>query len=200
MTTPIPAPAADAALYAHIRVMVSIILGLAVARLLSGLARFAQHPGRLRAWWVHLGWCGWTLLSTTAFWWWEFRLAYVPQWSFGAYLIVLAYAAAYFALAAMLLPDDIGEYAGFEDYFLSRRRWIFAVIAVVFVLDLLDTGLKGAARFQALGPEYVVRFGLYMVLCAVGSFSRDRRVQAGLMVLALGYQAIYIARFYGTLA
>jgi hypothetical protein len=199
MTPPSPAQAADTRLYEHIRVMVSIILGLGVTRLLSGVAKFAQHPGRLRAWWVHLGWCGWTLLSATAFWWWEFRLAYVPHWSFEAYLIVLAYAASYFALAALLLPEDVGEYAGFEDYFISRRGWIFGVIATVFVLDLLDTALKGPTRFLALGPEYIVRFVLYLVLCVVGWRSRSRRVQAGLVIFALVYQAAYIARFCGVL-
>jgi hypothetical protein len=179
--------------------MVSLILSLAVARLLSGLVRFAQHPGRLRAWWVHLGWCAWTLLSVMAFWWWEFRLAAVPQWSFGSYMIVLAYAAAWFVLAALLLPDDVGEYAGFEDYFISRRGWIFGAIAVVFVLDLMDTGIKGHARFLALGPEYLVRFVLYLFLCILGWRAGSRRVQAGVMLFALLYQASFIARFYGVL-
>ena len=199
MISPPTAQAADPRLYEHVRVMVSIILGLGVARLLGGLVRFAQHPGRLRAWWVHLGWCAWTLLSVMAFWWWEFRLAAVPQWSFGSYLIVLAYAAAWFVLAALLLPEDVGDYAGFEDYFILRRGWIFGAIAAVFVLDLADTALKGAARFHALGPEYLLRFAAYMVLCLIGWRSRSRPVQTGLMLFAVIYQVSFIARFYGVL-
>lgn len=200
MTPPGPAPAHDPRLYEHIRVMVSIILGLGVARLLGGLVQFVQHPGRRKAWWVHLGWCAWTLLSTLAFWWWEFRLSQAPQWNFAAYLTVLACAASYFVLAALILPDDVGEYAGFEDYFISRRGWIFGAIALVFVLDLLDTALKGAGRFQALGPEYLVRFGIYLLLCLVGWRIANRRVQAGLMLFALAYQALYLVRFYEVLS
>ncbi len=61
-------------IYLHVRVMVGIIVGLIVARLLTGMARFIQHPKLYRIYFVHLGWAFTILLSVIHFWWWEFRL------------------------------------------------------------------------------------------------------------------------------
>jgi hypothetical protein len=41
---------ANADLYLHVRVLISIILGLTITRLLNGLAGFVQHPTRERVW------------------------------------------------------------------------------------------------------------------------------------------------------
>ena len=50
-------------LFLHVRVLIGVILGLSVTRLLNGLARFAEHPRLPIAWWVHVGWVLWALLS-----------------------------------------------------------------------------------------------------------------------------------------
>ncbi len=81
----------NADLYLHIRVLVAIILGLSVTRLISGLATLIQHPGRTPIWSVHLGWVAWALLNVVTFWWWEFRLSFVQQWTFGLYAFMCVY-------------------------------------------------------------------------------------------------------------
>ena len=37
-------------------------------------------------------------------------------------------------LASLLFPDDMSDYDGYEDYFLSRRRWFFGLFATTFVV------------------------------------------------------------------
>src|SRR5258708_7224844 len=76
----------DVDLYLHVRVLISMILGLSVARLIGGVAGFIQHPGRDRVWPVHLGWVAWALLNVVTLWWWEFRLSLVAHWTFALYL------------------------------------------------------------------------------------------------------------------
>ncbi|MGA7914800.1 MAG: hypothetical protein WCA00_06155 [Candidatus Acidiferrales bacterium] len=41
-------------MYLLVRVLFSIILGLGISRLLTGVARIVQHPERFRVYWVHL--------------------------------------------------------------------------------------------------------------------------------------------------
>ena len=118
-------PQPDVDLYLHVRVLISIILGLSVTRLVSGVARFVQHPDRHRIWWIHLGWVGWALLNVITFWWWEFRLSLIVHWSYALYFFVCLYASMYYFLSVLLFPDDLQGYDGFEDYFLSRRVWFF---------------------------------------------------------------------------
>jgi len=60
--------------FQHIRVVMSIVLGLGLTRLLTGLARFIQYPSEHKAYSVHIGWALTMLLTLVHFWWWEFRL------------------------------------------------------------------------------------------------------------------------------
>jgi hypothetical protein len=183
-------------LYLHVRVLVSIILGLSVARLLNGVAGFVQHPARQRVSWVHLAWVAWLLVSVIAFWWWEFRLIQVRQWTFASYVFVFTYASLFFFLATLLFPDGMDEYSGFEDYFTSRRRWFFGLVASTFLLDVVDTYLKGAAHVQAMGPEYPIRTLVSVVLSISAMFVSRRWFHYALVIVALLYQVSWIVRTY----
>jgi hypothetical protein len=61
-------------LLVHARTMISIIMGLSMARLLNGVAGLIQHPKKEHLWWPHLCWVLYMMVSITAFWWWQFQL------------------------------------------------------------------------------------------------------------------------------
>jgi hypothetical protein len=186
--------------YLHIRVVLSIILGLSITTLLRGLASIIEHPRR-RGWsWIHLCWVLWALISVVTFWWWEFRLGEVRQWTFGLYLFVIAYCAAWFMLCVLLFPDDVREYGSYEAYLLHRRGWFFGMLALLTLLDLGDTAIKGHSRWQMLGLAYPLHTVLMLAIAALGAVCRQRRVQLGLAVTALLYQAIYFLGEYFTLS
>ena len=69
-----------AEIFQHVRVVMGIVLGLGITRLLTGLARFVQHPGHARAYPVHIGWALTLLLTLVHFWWWEIRLVDLQHW------------------------------------------------------------------------------------------------------------------------
>jgi len=190
-------PGADQ-LFLHIRVVLSIILGLSITTLLTGLASIIEHPQRHRWSPIHLGWVAWVLMSVVTFWWWEYRLAAVPVWTFGAYLFVIGYASLYFLLATLLFPGDVQEYGSYESYLIARRRWFFGLIALITLMDIADTALKGTARWQALGAAYPARIAALLLICAAGAAVTRRSVQMGLVLVALVYQAAYFAIEYFT--
>ena len=74
------APQSSPDLYLHVKVVISIIVGLCITTLLNGFARFVQHPKRAKVSVLHLGWAASLLLWIIHFWWWEFRLTLVQQW------------------------------------------------------------------------------------------------------------------------
>lgn len=84
--------------FTHIRIIIGMVIGLGVARLLNGLARYVQHPQREEIYSVHLGWSLFMLLSVVHFWWFEFALGRIQVWTFESYLFVIAFAALYFLL------------------------------------------------------------------------------------------------------
>lgn len=198
MPTPADAGAASEQ-FLHVRVVIGVILGLSIGKLLQGLANMAEHPRRTAIWWVHLGWVLWALLSVIGFWWWEYGLAQVQVWTFGTYLFIFAYAACYFMICALLFPDDLSEWPGFEQYFLSRRKWFFGIIALTTVMDVADTQLKGAAYSAGLGLPYQVQIGALLLICAVGAMTGSRRVQAAILIAALIGRLLFFFTFYDRL-
>jgi hypothetical protein len=186
-------------IFLHIRVVVGIVLGLGITRLLTGVAAFVQHPGRQKLYWVHLAWVLSILLTLVHFWWWEFWLVGLDHWNFGVYIFVIAFAILLFLLCALLFPTDIAEYSGYDDYFLSRRRWFFGVFAATIIFDLVDTLLKGQVHFAMFAGEYAIRVPAYLLLCIIAMITPDRRFHGAFVVVSLIYQVSWILRLFYTL-
>ncbi len=186
-------------IYFHLRILMGVILGVGLTRILAGVASFAQHPGHKKLYWTHLIWVGVVLVSAIHFWWVEYGLVRIHPWHFELYVFVLFYAFLFYLMATLLVPDSIDEYADYEDYFLSRRRWFFGLLAATAPVDLIDTLAKGQAYFHSLGPEYPFRLAVTLVVSAIGAWSRDRRVQLALAVLYFLYLLSWILRLYRVL-
>ena len=182
--------------YTHVRIVISMVVGLGIARLLTGMARFVQHPDRIKVYPIHLAWAFSTLLFLIDFWWWELHLAALQQWNFGIYVFVIFYAVLFFLISTLLFPDHMEEYSGFKDYFMSRRKWFFGLLGFSFLVDLVDTRLKGDAYLQALGTEYPFRVACFVVLSVVAMFWRNRWFNAIFVVGTLLYQASWKLRQY----
>jgi hypothetical protein len=186
-------------IFTHVRVLVGIVIGLGLTRVLAGLATFMQHPRGKPLYLTHLLWLGVVLLSAVHFWWFELGLARIQPLPFELFVFVLIYAFIFYLMATLLIPENIDEYASWEDYFLSRRGWFFGLLASTVPIDLIDTLAKGPAYFQSLGPEYPVRLSIELALCAVAIWTRNRKFHFAFAALYLLYLIAWIMRLYRVL-
>jgi hypothetical protein len=185
-------------LYTHVRVVISIIVGLCITTLLGGFARFVQHPRRERVSILHLGWAASLLLWIIHFWWWEFRLSMVQTWTFASYFFVILYAILFYFLCTLLFPSDLKDYANYEDYFISRRKWFFGILAATFLADVIDTSLKGSSYLHSFGIEYPIRIIVNLMICAIAISTSNRRVQLTLLAVSFLYHVALISLVYST--
>ncbi|QRM39885.1 hypothetical protein F3X89_08305 [Rhizobium rhizogenes] len=185
--------------YVYIRTVMSMVIGLSLAQLLTRLAGFVQAPGKHRVYFVHLGWVLSMFLFIIHFWWWEYRLQSVAEISFGVYLFLICFCCLFYFLCVLLNPPSVKDYGGFEEYFISRRRWFFGLLAVTYAVDLIDTLLKGETYFRSLGWEYPTRNVVYIVLCIIAAITANRRFQAAFVTIGLIYQITWIFRLYDVL-
>lgn len=186
-------------IFPHIRIVMGMVIGLGVTRLLSGLARIVQHPKQYPLYPVHLLWAASVLLMLVHFWWWQFGLFGIVHWTFGSYLFVLIYSVTLFMLCAFLFPESMAGYEGYEDFFYRRRGWFFGLLAATYLIDVVDTLLKGADHFARFGPEYLVRTPVLALLCIAAAWSGNRRFHAWFAVGVLFYQISWIIRLFDTL-
>lgn len=184
----------------HVRVVIGLVTGLSVTRLLNGLARFVQHPSRALIYPPHLAWTFFLLIFVTHFWWFEFGLSVIGRWEYSEYVFVTTYAALIFFVSTLLFPDKMEDYSGFAEYFHSRQQWFYGLLAVLFLIDLIDSAIKGSGHLLSLGRFYPVRqFGLAgLSVCAM--FIRNPRVHLAFACLAILAEIAWIAARFDVLS
>ncbi len=185
--------------YLYVRVLFGMIVGLSMAHLLKGIALIVQHPKRYPVYWVHLVWVLFLFLYLIHFWWWEFNLVRVREWTFPLYFFIALYAVLLYLLCALFFPDQIGEYDGFKGYYYSRHQWIFALMALLFIADVVDGLIKGHDYFNSLGPAYAIRTATYIILCFLAIRIKKPWFHASFAVFAVLYEIAYILEKYWTM-
>lgn len=196
MTEPIFASSHET--FVHIRILIGMILGISVSRLVTGMTRFIQHPGREKPYPVHIAWVVFVLCFIAHFWWFEFSLFEIQVWSFGTYLFLLVYAGVFAVIAALLFPDHIDEYNGFRGYFQARRRWFYSALLFLFVVDVIDTLLKGAGYYaQYYSWDYPLRQGVFIIGTALALVVKSETYQTALVYLMLLVQVVWLASLVG---
>lgn len=183
-------------IFPHIRVLLGTIIGLGMVRLLMTVAGIVQHPNRAKSSPLHLLWIGSMIIELVLFWWWEFALFRLERWSFGVTMFLVAYAVLLFLLAALLSPDNVAEYDGYEDFFLKRRKWFFGLFAVMAMFDVIDTLLKGTEYWDRFGPSYFVQAPIGIAVCIIACYSTNRRLHLGIVGLHIAYQMFQISRYF----
>ncbi|NTE81839.1 hypothetical protein G6M12_09780 [Agrobacterium tumefaciens] len=185
--------------YGHLRILVSLILGLAITRVLSGLSRRLQEPQKTDRMHAQIVWSIALLLGAVHFWWWEFALRLIHNWNFWIYIFVLVYTSLFFLMSTLLYPDHIQELSERESFFVRRRHAFFALFAASFVFDLVDTYIKGREHFEQLGPWYLARIvgGLLIAIVAMRTDSSRKIMWLG--VIWLFFKALWITAIYSDL-
>jgi len=189
----------DPSQFVHVRMVLSMVVSLALARLLSGLAGFVQHPQRKRVHAPHLLWSAFMFVLLIHFWWWEFSLIHIARWHFGTFAFVVGYAGVLYLMCALLFPDDVAEYGGYRGYFEAKRVWFFAILGLVMLLDIADTYLKGQAHWQTHSPQIWGRTFIGLALCALATWVKRPGLQIVLGVLGIVCQVAWIAYLYNAL-
>jgi len=184
--------------YANIRGLLGIILGLGIGHLLRGIASMIENPKRYRPYWVHLLWCLFLFLYLLHFWWWEMHLDQVREWAFPLYFLVAIYATGAYLACAVLVPADLQGHEDYQRYFLARRRWFFALVIALLLLDLVDTRVKGSLYWHLMGHRYLAKEFAFVLLAALGIAFRNRRLQAVIAILAVVGETLFLLQYFLT--
>jgi hypothetical protein len=177
-------------MFSYVMVLASVIIGLGIAHLLTGVAGIIQHPGRAKIYWIHLVWVAATFLRAIFWWWFEFAFS-TATWTFALYFFVLCYALLIYLWCALLFPRDLAGYDGYKDYFYSRRTWFFGVGLAASLADFADTLLKGVGHFLSLGTPYLLGQAALTTFFIIALRTRNERFHAAFAIFAICWLLIY---------
>ncbi len=170
--------------FTHVRIVLAMVIGLGITRILTGVASFIQHPKRHHASLLHMLWVASMLLELVLFWWWDVRIARDNDWTFRAFLFQISYAILLFLLSALLFPDNVSEYGGYEDFFIQRRRWFFTLLASTWTLDLI----RNVEDWNRMTPGFLIHASTSLALCVVALTFKHRKIQIAVALLYIARQ------------
>ena len=115
-------------LFEFLMVLVSIIIGLAIAELLTGTARMLRDRGSVEFYWLHsmlvLG-VGFAMLQI---WWESWSLRALPEVSFLQLCLLIAQPISLFLIANLLFPDRDGA-KSMRGYYMDQASLIWLLKA-----------------------------------------------------------------------
>ena len=181
--------------FEYVMVLVSIVIALAIAHLLTALGecvrRFRTKDEAFKPDAVFLLWVGFVLIWLVSFWWWEFKYQeIVTDWSFGLYLFVIGYSIALFMLAEILVPHRMRGVTDTYAHFLEGRKWFFGTLLLVQAIDIVDTFLKGSD--WGMRPAVLTVYSVTISVAITGFISKRRPIQLGVAIIAFTSQLLYL--------
>ena len=182
--------------FSYVCVLTSIVAGLALTRLIGGLGQLLQARGRTRVYWVHTLWMVNFFLGVIITWWTQYRWRHAPNWTLFLVLWMLAIPVTNYLATVLLFPDEQeGEpIRDWRAHYYNSARLLFCLIALSFGLDVIDTLLKGAELFRAVGPLYPVTMAVYISASLVAAFTSSPRYHAAFGVFFLVYNLAMLGR------
>jgi hypothetical protein len=172
--------------FEHLAVLISIVLGLAIAQLLTTAHRLVLARQRVRFYWLPVTWAVLLFITQVEWWWGIFALRGVTSWNFFYFLFILLSPVTLYLATASVLPDvEPGQRYDLREYYYANRAWFFSLVAAGPVLD----GIRRAAQagtFTDLGAASNL---LSAVL--VGSLAVSRRASHHTVITA-GVSALFL--------
>jgi hypothetical protein len=177
--------------FEFIFVLISIIAGLALAQLLSGMTRPPRNSmGRLDI--AHVAFSAATTVLLITVWWSTFRWQTYETWTVVEFLMLCFYVSLFYVKAAILSPSRTAELPTFEQI----RGKFYAVFALYCVVEPIVI----CVRDGELAPWYYVPMMVHLfVLAGLGLYLRNAMFDRvfGLWFFFVNIVWIFLARFTG---
>jgi hypothetical protein len=110
----------------YLSVLLSIVLGLAIAQVLQGLRGLILARVKVKLYLPTVIWTGLALLIAIQAWWASFGLHTRANWTFLAFMIIVLQVISVYMVAALVLPDVTGcAVVDLRDHYFAHRSWFF---------------------------------------------------------------------------
>ena len=182
--------------FSYLSVLISIILGLGITQLVTGLGRLIQARHRVQLYAPTLAWVALLLLIHVQTWWAMFGLRNQPHWSFVQFFIVLLQPLVLSLLAALVLPDFGADTpVDLRANYFDQARWFFCLMVLLLVISLVkDLVLTGSLPNAINVGAHVMFIATSIVAALTRREWYHRQLAPFSMVLMLAYIGVLFAQ------
>lgn len=124
--------------FEYVTVLISIILGLGITQILTGIANLLQKIEKVKFYWPHILWILFVLILHIQEWWVTYELKSYQPWRLPTFLFIMLYPINLFVLARMLFPSSLkGKCIDLKTFYFKNYRKIFAVFITSALFSVL---------------------------------------------------------------
>lgn len=160
--------------FAYLSVLLSIIIGLAIAEVLQGYGRLLLARGKVKLYAPALIWSAMMLLLAAQFWWVSFGLRNITLWNFAAFCAVLLQTVMLFMGTTLIIPRvDADDPLDLKAHYYRESVPFFGFGLLFIVIGLVKDWLLETSERPAWSYWF---FGFFAGLTLISLLTKHPRV------------------------
>jgi hypothetical protein len=125
--------------FEYVSVLISIILGLGISQLVTGVADIVHQWDRVKLYWPHMIWVGFIFFLHIQDWWTLYDLRNLSTWELHTFLFIILYPINLFIMARILFPfGSVSQDTDFKEFYFQNFRRIFVWAIILVGLSIAD--------------------------------------------------------------
>ena len=150
--------------FEYVTVLISIILGMGITQIVTGVADMIHQWSRIKLYWPHLLWVLFVFFLHIQEWWSVFELRPIQSWYLGTFLFIILYPINLFILARILFPFGSTEGTNFREFYFANHRKFFFWAVILPVLSVIDNVFVNGYAFKDQVLQFLLIAGLGLLL------------------------------------
>ncbi|CAN5500224.1 hypothetical protein BH10BAC4_BH10BAC4_16160 [soil metagenome] len=126
--------------FEYVSVMISIILGLGITQIMTGVADLVHQWGKVKLYWPHLLWIVLVFVLHIQEWWETYELRVFESWRLPTFLFFSLYPVNLFILARILFPfnPQEGDVVDLKQFYFKNYRKFFLSFMILIILSIIS--------------------------------------------------------------
>jgi FtsH-binding integral membrane protein len=158
--------------FEFLSVLISIIIGLGLTHLISGLGHMLYFRKKSRVDIEHLLWCVVTFFLLVVNWWVALLWRDFEPWNFTIFFTMVLWTISMYIMGLALFPPQDKEAIDYRQLMADNRRWFLATFVTMVTLDVIVSYIR---RHGDMDPLYVSYIIPYIFFSLVGIFVKSRK-------------------------
>jgi hypothetical protein len=125
--------------FEYVTVLISIILGLGITQIVSGLADIIHKWSQVKLYWPHLMWIAFAFFLHIQEWWVLYEMRSITVWMLPTFLFTILYPINLFILARILFHSEHSNTPiNYKEFYFDNFRKFFLWAVILIVLSIAD--------------------------------------------------------------
>ena len=165
--------------FEYVIVLISIILGLGITTILTGVAELIKHGKPLKVYTPYIIWILLIFILHIQEWWISYQLMSVKVWTLHFFLLVILYPINLYILAHLLFPGSITKDFSIRNFYLEQHSRIFVGAITLVIISIVQNIVVTELALRTQIPHLIV------LIILIGFTLRRNRSDTAHTVVAL---------------